>query len=452
LSNGKHVRFEVTNYFYWGTFEIELTDKEKEEILKKDSIILNDYSVSCPELDSGCDQYEDIENEESYTEEELLEINSLIYRPIDDEDYDSDKEDSLDTSVLEQNGWSMDDTIYGMDTGCELELISGEGDDEPEPESADAPAVENKNKDVDLFLVEGLQGTSDEGWCFRFTKEFENEDDAYVYYENIKLIPNKDIDRYEEQNNGVIGVQQKQIRNVNAKKIGNGIYEYDNDSSPIMTPECVTEDEEEDEEEEKEEDDEEEFTCQDCSTVQGLNNCERCDKENICEECYGEGGDYGPGEIWVCHECLPTCLECEAPLYTTYDECCGKGRSDEEEETVETEPTISPSVAENDVDALAVESVTEQTEPMVDDAKMVNCEGCEKNVLQGNSWPFVEDRFLCKACIDMNIEDKILYNCCNICDKFYHAAVEDIYEYECDYEDIYDGDVCYLCLPEIILN
>ena len=26
LSNGKHVRFEVTMYFYWGTFEIELTD------------------------------------------------------------------------------------------------------------------------------------------------------------------------------------------------------------------------------------------------------------------------------------------------------------------------------------------------------------------------------------------------------------------------------------------
>ena len=79
------------------------------------------------------------------------------------------------------------------------------------------------------------------------------------------------------------------------------------------------------------EEESDEFKCQECSTVQGLNNCERCDKENICEECYGEGGDYGPGEIWVCHECLPTCLECEAPLYTTYDECCGKGRSDEEE-------------------------------------------------------------------------------------------------------------------------
>ena len=127
LSNGKRVRFEVTNYFYWGTFEIELTDKEKEEILKKDSIILNDYSVSCPELDSGCEQWEDIENEESYTEEELLEINRLIYRPIEDEDYDSDEDDEeyeYDEDVLRMNGWEMDDTIYGFDTGCELTLIS----------------------------------------------------------------------------------------------------------------------------------------------------------------------------------------------------------------------------------------------------------------------------------------------------------------------------------------
>ena len=174
--NGKTVTLLVYNYFYWGTFEIVLTDKEKDEILKKDSIILNDYCISCPELDSGCDQYEEIENEESYTEEELLEINSLIYRPIDDEDYDSDEEYSLDTSVLEQNGWSMDDTIYGIDTGCELELISTEEEDD-NTEAAD----ENINKEVELFLVEGLQGTSDEGWCFRFTKEFENKESENNY-------------------------------------------------------------------------------------------------------------------------------------------------------------------------------------------------------------------------------------------------------------------------------
>ena len=84
-------------------------------------------------------------------------------------------------------------------------------------------------------------------------------------------------------------------------------------------------------------DDDDEFTCQECSTVQGKNNCELCDVEDVCEECHGQGGDYGPGEIWVCHECLPTCLECEAPLYTADDECCGKGRSDEEPVEIEVE-------------------------------------------------------------------------------------------------------------------
>lgn len=79
-------------------------------------------------------------------------------------------------------------------------------------------------------------------------------------------------------------------------------------------------------------DDECEFKCTHCSTVQGLNNCENCDKENICEECYGQGGDYGPHEIWVCNECLPVCLECESKLHTADDTCCGNGRSDIHEE------------------------------------------------------------------------------------------------------------------------
>ncbi len=125
LSNGKHVRFEVTNYFYWGTFEIELTDKEKEEILKKDSIILNDHSgISVDSLDGGCDYNDEICNMDSYTEEELKEIHRLLYLdPYHHTAYKIDCND-VDEDILELNGWSMDDTIYGMDTGCELELIS----------------------------------------------------------------------------------------------------------------------------------------------------------------------------------------------------------------------------------------------------------------------------------------------------------------------------------------
>jgi hypothetical protein len=75
-------------------------------------------------------------------------------------------------------------------------------------------------------------------------------------------------------------------------------------------------------------DDDDEFKCESCSTVQGLNNCELCNMENVCEECYGQGGDYGPNEIWVCNECLPICLKCKSKLSTADDACCGKGRSD----------------------------------------------------------------------------------------------------------------------------
>lgn len=83
-----------------------------------------------------------------------------------------------------------------------------------------------------------------------------------------------------------------------------------------------------DDSDEDEETDEDEFECEECGTIQGINNCELCDAENICEECYGQGGDYGPNEIWVCNDCLPVCNECGTKLYAAFDECCGKGRSD----------------------------------------------------------------------------------------------------------------------------
>jgi len=78
------------------------------------------------ELDSGCDYYEDIEDAESYTKEEMDEINKLIYwhNEYYDEEYNTDSKYNLEQDILELNDWYMDNTIYGFDTGCKLELIS----------------------------------------------------------------------------------------------------------------------------------------------------------------------------------------------------------------------------------------------------------------------------------------------------------------------------------------
>ncbi len=125
LKNDKSVRFEVTTYFRWGDFEIELNEKEKEEILKLDSIILNDYGCSCIELDDGCDRYEEIIDEDKFDEDEKKEIHRLLYyNEENDEDYESDADYCIDQDTLEINGWSMDDTIYGITTGCVLEDIT----------------------------------------------------------------------------------------------------------------------------------------------------------------------------------------------------------------------------------------------------------------------------------------------------------------------------------------
>ena len=76
-----------------------------------------------------------------------------------------------------------------------------------------------------------------------------------------------------------------------------------------------------------------------------------CDKENVCEECNGQGGDYGPNEIWVCNDCLPICLKCEAKLSTSYDKCCGKGRSDLSDEEEDEEEELSADKEEEELSA-----------------------------------------------------------------------------------------------------
>ena len=86
LSNGKRVTVVVTTYFWWGTFEVTLNNEEKEELLKKEQIVLNDYSCCCEELEEGCDRYDEIKNESSYTDKELREIHRLMYCEQDDKE------------------------------------------------------------------------------------------------------------------------------------------------------------------------------------------------------------------------------------------------------------------------------------------------------------------------------------------------------------------------------
>lgn len=108
-----------------GNFTIELTEKQKEEILEKDYILLNDYDYELEEMwDGGCDFWIDIENEKDYSKEELEEINQLIYHwkgPI--PEYEDEDDDGYSYEKLESNGWFEDDCEITISSKCELTEI-----------------------------------------------------------------------------------------------------------------------------------------------------------------------------------------------------------------------------------------------------------------------------------------------------------------------------------------
>jgi hypothetical protein len=120
LSNGKIVTYYISTCFRWGSFEIELTDEEKETIMaNNDEIILNDYSISEPEMWHGVAHDEEIKDENSYTTTEMEEIKRLLFYSKEDDEF-RDEDFGVCTDLLEDNGWYLDDTEYSICGGCTL--------------------------------------------------------------------------------------------------------------------------------------------------------------------------------------------------------------------------------------------------------------------------------------------------------------------------------------------
>jgi len=111
---GKDVEINVISFYRWSEFEITLNDKEKEDILKKDEINLDDYEI---EFISSNDCFKidwDIVNEDQYNDKEI-EIISIDVIGSDDD------EESL--YQLDERGWSPGDVNYGLTCGCQLQEI-----------------------------------------------------------------------------------------------------------------------------------------------------------------------------------------------------------------------------------------------------------------------------------------------------------------------------------------
>lgn len=125
LSNGKSVTVLHVQEWRSGTFSIELDEKDKEKLLAQDNITLNDCGACVEELTEGWFYESDIKNKDTYNDEELKEIHKMMFCSEDNQDeYDTEEEYDFDQDIMEANDWSMNDTIYEITNGCELELAS----------------------------------------------------------------------------------------------------------------------------------------------------------------------------------------------------------------------------------------------------------------------------------------------------------------------------------------
>ena len=120
LSTGKVAKIIYTTLWRDGSCQIELNDTEKQEVLSSKSICVNDYSCEFCESTDGCYTCAELEDEETYTDIEMKEIlESACETP--DNDEDGFTLDECSTQIMEEEGgWSLDETYYYIDNGCEL--------------------------------------------------------------------------------------------------------------------------------------------------------------------------------------------------------------------------------------------------------------------------------------------------------------------------------------------
>jgi len=122
ISTGKDVELLYTECWKYGSFEITVNKDEIDDIINTTPVIINDIGGSVNELEMGWYYEHNIKNVKQYSDKEMKEINKVIYGDIEDNDTDCDNEGCIDTCRLEDNGWTLEDTIYEVYDG--LEIIS----------------------------------------------------------------------------------------------------------------------------------------------------------------------------------------------------------------------------------------------------------------------------------------------------------------------------------------
>ena len=113
--NGKSVTIIVTIMWRWGEFSITITEDQKKKIENSDKLLLSDYEYEFISMDDGCERFIEIQNEDTFSKQELDKIYKTMYEDTDEELYDE--------LFMEENGWDLADTTYEINGSVDFKKV-----------------------------------------------------------------------------------------------------------------------------------------------------------------------------------------------------------------------------------------------------------------------------------------------------------------------------------------
>jgi hypothetical protein len=136
------VSLKVTKIWRYGEFEVDLTISESKEIIKLNEVNLNEYCTCAASTDNLVEYDAEVLNIDKYDEELQKQINLDVFEDVDNETpYD-------DADLVDEHDWDVDDTIYSIVGGVELDKDEGNADESEEEDEEDE---EEEEHDANAF-------------------------------------------------------------------------------------------------------------------------------------------------------------------------------------------------------------------------------------------------------------------------------------------------------------
>ena len=195
------VSLKVTKIWRYGEFEVDLTISESKEIINLNEVNLNKYSTCAASTDNLVEYDAEVLNIDKYDEELQKQINLDVFEDVDNETpYD-------DADLVDEHDWDVDDTLYSIVGGVELDKDEGNADEseeedeeDEEEEEHDANAFECDDcnvKDINCFEHFGISKEEvdiyrDLGEPDRCTDCFEKWKNGENGSEYLKMVTDKD--------------------------------------------------------------------------------------------------------------------------------------------------------------------------------------------------------------------------------------------------------------------